>query len=158
MHARLTEWTAEHGYEGRFCIEPGRYIAAECGVLLGRVHAIKSNGDNLYAGTDIGFNQLMRPVLYDAYHDIEIFRENGKPDAVAVEQTVVGNICESGDILAKSVLCLCCGKETCSPCLMPARTALSWPRIIISACARPRCLSGRTAWRASSAVGKLSTI
>ena len=101
LHARLTEWTAEHGYEGRFCIEPGRYIAAECGVLLGRVHAIKSNGDNLYAGTDIGFNQLMRPVLYDAYHDIEIFRENGKPDAVAVEQTVVGNICESGDILAK---------------------------------------------------------
>lgn len=101
LHSRLTEWAAHHAYQGRFCIEPGRYIAAECGLLLGRVHVVKKNGDTLYAGTDIGFNQLMRPVLYDAWHDIEVFRKNGKPDAVPVEQTVVGNICESGDILAK---------------------------------------------------------
>ena len=101
LHSRLTEWAEHHAYQGRFCIEPGRYIAAECGLLLGRVHVVKNNGGSIYAGTDIGFNQLMRPVLYDAWHDVEIFRENGEPDAVLVEQTVVGNICESGDILAK---------------------------------------------------------
>lgn len=104
LHGRLTQWAAEHAYAGCFYIEPGRYIVAECGLLLGRVHAVKNNGPHRYVGTDIGFNQLMRPVLYDAFHDVEIFRENGEPDATQVEQTVVGNICESGDILAKNRL------------------------------------------------------
>lgn len=104
LHGRLTQWAAEHAYAGRFYIEPGRYVVAECGLLLGRVHAVKNNGPQRYVGTDIGFNQLMRPVLYDAFHDVEIFRENGEPEATQVEQTVVGNICESGDILAKNRL------------------------------------------------------
>ena len=74
---------------------------AECGVLLGTVHATKFNGPNRYVGTDLGFNVLVRPAMYDSFHDIEIYRENGQPDDELVEQSVVGNICESGDILAK---------------------------------------------------------
>ena len=71
LHALLSAWVEETGYKGKFFIEPGRYVVAECGVLLGTVHATKFNGENRYVGTDL------------------------------VEQSIVGNICESGDILAK---------------------------------------------------------
>ena len=101
LHAKLTQWVGETGYKGKFFIEPGRYVVAECGVLLGTVHATKFNGPNRYVGTDLGFNVLVRPAMYDSFHDIEIYRENGQPDDELVEQSVVGNICESGDILAK---------------------------------------------------------
>lgn len=101
LHARLTEWSAAHNYHGLFFIEPGRYIVAECGIVLGRVHAMKNNGSNIYAGTDIGFSILARPMLYDAFHDVEVYRHGGQPDTALIPQTLVGNICESGDILAK---------------------------------------------------------
>lgn len=101
LHAKLAAWADENGYKGKFFIEPGRYVVAECGVLLGTVHAVKFNGPQRYVGTDLGFNVLVRPAMYDSFHDIEIYRENGEPDPTLVEQTVVGNICESGDILAK---------------------------------------------------------
>lgn len=102
LHGRISAWATRHAYRGRFYIEPGRYIAAESGLVLGRVHAVKNNGSSRYAGTDIGFTILARPMLYGSFHDMEIFRENGQPDEELVEQTVVGNICESGDILAKN--------------------------------------------------------
>ena len=101
MQEKLASWTAETGYRGNFFIEPGRYIVAESGILLGSVFATKTNGVNRYAGTDLGFNVLVRPAMYDSFHDVEIYREDGKPDNELIEQTVVGNICESGDILAK---------------------------------------------------------
>lgn len=100
LQKRITNWTKTSGYKGAFYIEPGRYIAAECGILLGSVHAIKYNGPTRYVGTDLGFNVLMRPILYDAYHDIEIYRKNGVPDLQLTPQTIVGDICETGDILA----------------------------------------------------------
>lgn len=102
LHTLLAEWSQRTGYRGRFYVEPGRYVAAECGLLLGRVHVIKNNGENRYVGTDLGFNVLVRPAMYDSFHDIEIYRENGEPDNNAEMQTIVGNICESGDILAKN--------------------------------------------------------
>ena len=101
LHALLSAWVEETGYKGKFFIEPGRYVVAECGVLLGTVHATKFNGENRYVGTDLGFNVLVRPAMYDSFHDIEIFRGGGEPDTDLVEQSIVGNICESGDILAK---------------------------------------------------------
>ncbi len=104
LHARLADWAAATGYRGLFYIEPGRYVAAECGVLLGSVHAVKKNASTRYVGTDLGFNVLIRPAMYDSFHDIEIYRENGTPDAQTLPQTITGNICESGDILAKDRL------------------------------------------------------
>nr|WP_122012625.1 diaminopimelate decarboxylase [Maliibacterium massiliense] len=89
------------GYDNKdvtFQIEPGRYIVAECGVLLGGVHAVKESYDVTYVGTDIGFNVLARPMLYDAYHAMEVLHEGARGRQRA---TVVGNICESGDILAR---------------------------------------------------------
>ncbi|MDO5115724.1 MAG: diaminopimelate decarboxylase [Synergistaceae bacterium] len=82
-----------------FKCEPGRYICAECGLLVGKVRAVKENYGELYIGTDIGFNVLMRPVLYDSYHEVALLGKDGAGDGRLA--TVVGNICESGDILAK---------------------------------------------------------
>lgn len=99
----LEQWTDKYGKKILFKTEPGRYIVAESGVLLGNVYATKANYGNKYVGTDIGFNVLARPVMYDSHHDIEVYR-NGNPlnDSEVEEVTVVGNICESGDIIAKN--------------------------------------------------------
>ena len=103
---RLTEllesWTEARHRKLRVKMEPGRYIVAECGALLGTVHAVKQNGVRTYVGTDIGFNVLVRPVMYDSHHDIEIYRKDEvlKSDKLK-PVSVVGNICETGDIIAK---------------------------------------------------------
>ncbi|MEG2140379.1 MAG: diaminopimelate decarboxylase [Bilophila sp.] len=104
IHAQLSAWVEQTGYTGQFYVEPGRYTVAESGVLLGSVYATKNNGPVRYVGSDLGFNVLVRPALYDSFHDIEVYREGGTPDHELVTQTVVGNICESGDILAKNRL------------------------------------------------------
>jgi diaminopimelate decarboxylase len=98
----LKDWTKKYGREVEFKTEPGRYISAECSVLLGTVHAIKKNYDRKYIGTDLGFNVLIRPVMYDSHHDIEVYKKDESLD-VKEEVTIVGNICESGDIIAENV-------------------------------------------------------
>ncbi len=103
LTAVLVQWTEKYGKRVLFKSEPGRYIVAESGLLLGTVYATKDNYGNRYVGTDIGFNVIARPVMYDSHHDIEVYRK-GEPQnsAEAEKVTVVGNICESGDIIAKS--------------------------------------------------------
>lgn len=96
----LHDFAKEYGKQLTFKIEPGRYISAECGVLLGTVTATKTNDVIDYIGCDIGFNVLARPVMYDSHHDIEIYTDNTDKKPF----TVVGNICETGDILAKDYI------------------------------------------------------
>ncbi|HHY83018.1 MAG TPA: diaminopimelate decarboxylase [Clostridiales bacterium] len=99
----LHQWASRNNSDIMFMIEPGRYVVAECCVLLGTVHALKENAGNLYAGTDLGFNVLVRPVMYDAWHDVEVYPKDEKalsPEKIPV--TIVGNICESGDIVAEN--------------------------------------------------------
>jgi diaminopimelate decarboxylase len=81
-------------------VEPGRYPVAECGILLGRVHAVKEREGVSYAGTDLGQNVLARPVLYGAYHEVELLAR-GIGERKRTRTSVVGNICESGDFLAR---------------------------------------------------------
>ena len=98
----MEEFSKGYGRELTFMIEPGRYIPAESGVLLGTVHAIKHNSAEKFIGTDLGFTVLMRPTLYDSYHGIEVYRKGDTPYDGATEVVqVVGNICESGDYIAK---------------------------------------------------------
>mgnify|MGYP000311526235 FL=1 len=68
------------------------------------MHSIKFNYNNKYVGCDTGFNVLSRPILYDSYHGVEIYRGNDTPSLQEETVTIVGNICESGDILAKDRL------------------------------------------------------
>lgn len=97
----LYKFAEEYGSQVTFRIEPGRYISAECSVILGTVHAVKYNHDKKFVGTDLGFNVLQRPIMYDSYHGIEVFRKSDVKSEKEETVTVVGNICESGDILAK---------------------------------------------------------
>jgi diaminopimelate decarboxylase len=97
----INAWVKEYGKDIEFKIEPGRYIVAEAGILLGKVNAIKTNYNIKYIGTDLGFNVLIRPVMYDSHHDIEIYRKNDTPSSRDETVTIVGNICETGDIIAK---------------------------------------------------------
>ncbi|MBN2558722.1 MAG: diaminopimelate decarboxylase [Clostridia bacterium] len=97
----LNEWTDGYGSRIMFRIEPGRYVSAESCILLGTVHAKKNNFDRIYIGTDLGFNVLVRPAMYDSHHDIEVYRNgvivgDGETETV----NITGNICESGDIMA----------------------------------------------------------
>lgn len=87
-----------------FKIEPGRYIVAESGFLFGRVNAVKYNYGKKYVGTDLGFNVLIRPVLYDSYHEVKIIKHNKSDNAEKELVNIVGNICESGDIIARDRL------------------------------------------------------
>jgi len=84
-----------------FKVEPGRYIPAESGVLLATVWAKKQNGKQKFVGTDAGFSTLLRPVMYDAHHDIEVYPA-GVPATETEVVNVVGNICETGDYLARA--------------------------------------------------------
>ena len=100
----LDDFVARYGKTPLFKSEPGRFCVAEGSVILGRVHATKENSGIQFAGTDVGMNVLVRPSMYDSHHDIEVIRDGNilpRNDADLVVQTVTGNICESGDILAK---------------------------------------------------------
>lgn len=97
----INSFVKEYKKEIEFKIEPGRYIVAESGILLGQVYAVKKNYKTKYIGTDLGFNVLIRPAMYDSHHDVEIYRKTGVPSLKEEAVTIVGNICETGDIIAK---------------------------------------------------------
>jgi len=78
-------------------MEPGRYLVAEAGVLLARVTQVKQKGDIHYIGVDTGMNSLIRPALYDAYHEIVNLSRLYEPADKLYQ--IVGPICESGDVL-----------------------------------------------------------
>lgn len=100
LDAMLADWMRRTGRGIEARVEPGRYWCAECGALLGRVHAVKERNCGLIAGTDIGFNVLQRPVLYDAWHDVDLIGSD-LDDRETVSVTWTGNICESGDLLGR---------------------------------------------------------
>jgi len=79
-------------------VEPGRSIVAEAGVLLTKVLYRKNNGGKEFAIVDAGMNDLIRPSLYKAFHDVVPVITSSAP-AMVVD--IVGPVCESGDWLAK---------------------------------------------------------
>lgn len=88
-----------YGRQMELRLEPGRYIVAECGALLVRVTDRKQTPHHTFIGVDSGFNHLIRPAMYGAYHHIfNLSNPRGMPQAV----TVVGNVCESSDRFAVS--------------------------------------------------------
>ncbi|GMU43792.1 MAG: bifunctional aspartate kinase/diaminopimelate decarboxylase [Xanthomonadales bacterium PRO6] len=80
-------------------IEPGRYLVAESGVLLARVTQVKHKAGVNFVGVDAGMHTLLRPALYEAFHEIANL---SRIDAPAEGRwQVVGPICESGDVLGR---------------------------------------------------------
>jgi diaminopimelate decarboxylase len=85
------------GFDGRLFLEPGRFLAAQAGALVAKVLYVKRNGKKTFVITDAGMNDLIRPTLYQAYHEIvPVKPREGKQRIV----DVVGPICESGDFFA----------------------------------------------------------
>ncbi len=79
-------------------LEPGRYIVAQSGFLLARVTAKRVSAGLVFVGVDTGFNHLVRPSKYGAYHHIVNASSAG---GTAEEVVVAGNLCESGDIFTR---------------------------------------------------------
>ena len=83
-------------------IEPGRFLVAEAGVLVARVRAVKREGANRFLVVDAGFNDLARPVMYGAYHAIDVVSAGGGLAGGSGQPTVVaGPLCESGDVFTQ---------------------------------------------------------
>ena len=95
MVARVTE-----GKGVEVILEPGRVIAGNAGVLLSEALYVKPAPERTFLIIDAGMNDLMRPALYDAHHDI-IPVEKAAEDAASIAYDVVGPICESTDKFAR---------------------------------------------------------
>jgi diaminopimelate decarboxylase/aspartate kinase len=105
--AALAEFRAQHP-QHELWIEPGRYVVADAGVLLARVTQTKGKGSKRYVGIATGMNSLIRPALYGAWHEIvNLTRLEERADHT---YTVVGPICESGDVLGSDRLLPACAE------------------------------------------------
>ncbi len=90
--------------EGLGCeltFEPGRRLVGEAGVLVGEVILVKPGVSKTFVIVDAAMNDLIRPTLYEAWHDILPVRQP-RPDAATIRCDIVGPICESGDYLAQN--------------------------------------------------------
>ena len=79
-------------------IEPGRLIVGNAGILVSSVLGVKNGGNRNFLILDAAMNDLIRPAMYDAYHDIIPVKQTNSPEAV---YDVVGPVCETGDTFAK---------------------------------------------------------
>ncbi|MCX9084617.1 MAG: diaminopimelate decarboxylase [Candidatus Methanoperedens sp.] len=95
------EKTKELGISPKLILEPGRYIVADTTILLTRVNTMKKASKN-FVGVDAGFNLLVRPTMYDSYHYAVV--ANKAASFAQETYTIVGPICETGDIFAKDRL------------------------------------------------------
>ncbi len=85
-----------HGFDVELGFEPGRLIAADAGVLLTKVVTLNERPQKKFLIVDAGMNDLLRPALYDARHDIWPLIESNKTD-IKINYDVVGPVCESSD-------------------------------------------------------------
>ena len=86
------------GFDGRVLLEPGRWLVAEAGVLLTRVIRVKQGMQRRFVVLDAAMNDLIRPSLYDAWHDIVPLTDASRPLQTC---DVVGPVCESSDTFAR---------------------------------------------------------
>lgn len=92
----------QFGHHVALEIEPGRYLAAESGVLVAEVRAVKQMGSNTYYLLDAGFNNLARPIMYGAYHPMSVCPADGANERPHQDVVVGGPLCESGDIFTQA--------------------------------------------------------
>jgi diaminopimelate decarboxylase len=86
------EFFAEYGRPLQIRFEPGKFLVSEAGALLARVQNVKVTPASVFVGVDTGLNHLIRPMMYDSYHQIHNI---SAPEAPLRVCNVVGNICET---------------------------------------------------------------
>lgn len=99
MARRFREFCGVYGRPLRMKLEPGRIVVGPAGTLLVQVTNIQSTPAHTFVGTDSGFNHLVRPALYGAYHEIV---NASRVEGVQQSVVVAGNLCESGDVFTQN--------------------------------------------------------
>lgn len=100
--AALKEGLAALPPDTHLLLEPGRFLVAQAGGLLSRVLVVKQNGAKTFVITDAAMNDLIRPALYSAHHEIVPVRRPRKtPISDPNPVDIVGPVCESGDFFAR---------------------------------------------------------
>jgi len=90
--------SALDGLDAALLLEPGRFLVAQAGALLTRVLYTKQNGTKHFVITDAAMNDLIRPALYQAHHEILPVLSDDRPTQTA---DIVGPVCETGDFFAR---------------------------------------------------------
>ena len=86
------DFEKETGKKLQVWFEPGKYLVSQCGYFVVKTNVIKQTPAAVFAGVNSGFNHLIRPMMYDAYHHIENISNTKGPERI---YNVVGNICET---------------------------------------------------------------
>ncbi len=97
VSAAFNAFCQDYGRELEIWFEPGKFLVSESGYLLVKANVIKSTPATTFIGVDSGLNHLIRPMMYDAYHDVVNISRLRGPERV---YTVVGYICETDTIAA----------------------------------------------------------
>jgi diaminopimelate decarboxylase len=92
LSKRFNLFCKEYGKELTLIFEPGKFLVSEAGYFVARVNVIKQTTSTVFAGLDTGLNHFIRPMFYDAYHEII---NVSKPGGKTRIYTVVGYICET---------------------------------------------------------------
>ena len=86
------EFQKQTGRNLQLWMEPGKYLVSEAGYLLVKTNVVKETPAVTFVGVDSGLNHLIRPMMYDAYHDIVNI---SNPEGARKTYTIVGNVCET---------------------------------------------------------------
>ncbi|MEX0986293.1 MAG: diaminopimelate decarboxylase [Bacteroidales bacterium] len=92
LSKRFNDFCKEYGKELTLIFEPGKYLVSEAGYFVARTNVIKQTTSTVFAGLDTGMNHFIRPMFYDAYHEVV---NVSKPIGKTRIYTVVGYICET---------------------------------------------------------------
>lgn len=86
------QFEKETGKKLQVWFEPGKYLVSQCGYFVVKANVVKQTPATVFAGVNSGFNHLIRPMMYEAYHHIENISNSNGAERI---YTVVGNICET---------------------------------------------------------------
>jgi diaminopimelate decarboxylase len=92
MAVAFKNFEKETGKKLQVWFEPGKYLVSQCGYFVVKTNVVKQTPATVFAGVNSGFNHLIRPMFYEAYHHIENITNPNGPERI---YTVVGNICET---------------------------------------------------------------
>jgi len=132
---RFKEFYHSYGKQLELWIEPGKFLVSEAGFLLANVNVVKTTPSVTFAGVDSGLNHLIRPMMYDAYHEIvNISNPTGDQKIYTVVGIFVGPIpwVLTGNLMKSA-------KEICLLSKMPVPTVIRWHQTITPASVRLKC-------------------
>jgi len=101
LSKKFNDFCKDYGRKLSLYLEPGKFLVSECGFFLVKTNVIKQTPSTVFAGVDSGMNHLIRPMLYNAYHQIiNVSNPGGKPRVY----NVVGYICETDTFASNRVV------------------------------------------------------